>query len=178
MPRISSFFSNHFCSLHPLPKAFVFQPGFSASFVKSEPARSQPEHRPNPTSAGLKPRPGRRTTSYLSLSLDFHSVFKKGMLDRSSKPQQPAEPRATGAVDRLLFKNLVEMVPLVESLMVSAAPARRSRRCGSFSLSLGLARAQPDLALPLFLGCSKIGRRTRRTPAALRRCTRRRRPRR
>ncbi|KAL6909635.1 hypothetical protein ACP4OV_001294 [Aristida adscensionis] len=47
------------------------------------------------------------------------------MLDRSHNPQQQAEAGAGGGaagegggnVDRVLFKNLVEMVPLVESLM-------------------------------------------------------------
>jgi hypothetical protein len=62
------------------------------------------------------------------------------MHDRSHSPQ-PAEAGAGagnggqagegggggGNVDRVLFKNLVEMVPLVESLMVSGW-RRRSRR--------------------------------------------------
>ncbi|GJN29005.1 hypothetical protein PR202_gb17190 [Eleusine coracana subsp. coracana] len=52
------------------------------------------------------------------------------MLDRYQKPQtlQPAEPGAAegggGNVDRVLYRNLVEMVPLVESLMVSAKDRR------------------------------------------------------
>jgi hypothetical protein len=43
------------------------------------------------------------------------------MHDRSHKPQPPeaGEGAGGGNVDRVLFKNLVEMVPLVESLMVS-----------------------------------------------------------
>lgn len=63
------------------------------------------------------------------------------MLDRSQQPQtqQPAEPAAGdgggGNVDRVLYKNLVEMVPLVESLMVSAVSAQISlaHRRGSAS---------------------------------------------
>ncbi|PNT76064.1 hypothetical protein BRADI_1g43540v3 [Brachypodium distachyon] len=55
------------------------------------------------------------------------------MLDRSLGPQQPAEAGAGageggGKVDRVLFKDLVEMVPLVESLMVSATNPSYSRR--------------------------------------------------
>jgi hypothetical protein len=47
------------------------------------------------------------------------------MLDRSLRPPAEAGPGAAAAegrgnVDRVLFKDLVEMVPLVESLMVSA----------------------------------------------------------
>lgn len=56
------------------------------------------------------------------------------MLDRSLRPPQPQQAAAEaeagpgggeggGNVDRVLFKNLVEMVPLVESLMVSRASA-------------------------------------------------------
>lgn len=56
------------------------------------------------------------------------------MLDRSLRPPPPQQAAAQaeagpgggeggGNVDRVLFKNLVEMVPLVESLMVSRASA-------------------------------------------------------
>ncbi|XP_062228683.1 protein MICROTUBULE BINDING PROTEIN 2C-like isoform X2 [Phragmites australis] len=55
------------------------------------------------------------------------------MLDRSHKPQQQAEAGNGGAagggnVDRVLFKDLVEMVPLVESLMDRRVNPSYSRR--------------------------------------------------
>nr|CAB3470318.1 unnamed protein product [Digitaria exilis] len=55
------------------------------------------------------------------------------MHDRSHNPQQPAEAGeggggGGGSVDRVLFKNLVEMVPLVESLMDRRVNPSYSRR--------------------------------------------------
>jgi hypothetical protein len=90
------------------------------------------------------------------------------MLDRSNKPQQPAEPGAVedtagGNVDRVLFKNLVEMVPLVESLMVSAAGGRAQislpgSRGLSFSPSARVVRCLTSASLCFLVpGCSKIG---------------------
>ncbi|AQK83794.1 TMV-MP30 binding protein 2C [Zea mays] len=52
------------------------------------------------------------------------------MHDRSHKPQPPeaGEGAGGGNVDRVLFKNLVEMVPLVESLMDRRVNSAYSRR--------------------------------------------------
>jgi hypothetical protein len=90
------------------------------------------------------------------------------MLDRSNNPHQPAEPgavegAAAGNVDRVLFKNLVEMVPLVESLMVSAAGGRPQisplgSRGISFSRSARVVRCLTSVCLCFLVpGCSKIG---------------------
>ena len=64
------------------------------------------------------------------------------MLDRSLRPAEagagaagPGEVR--GNVDRVLFKDLVDMVPLVESLMVSACVRAWARRAAA-QISPGL----------------------------------------
>lgn len=105
------------------------------------------------------------------------------MHDRSHKPQ-PADAgnggpagEGGGNVDRVLFKNLVEMVPLVESLMVS-----NSLRVHRADLAGGLPGfprcCWPDRCSVLVLPGRRTGGSTRPTRVALRWSTRRRRPRR
>lgn len=110
------------------------------------------------------------------------------MLDRSLRPPPPQQAAAQaeagpgggeggGNVDRVLFKNLVEMVPLVESLMVSRASAGFG---GGAQIS---SRVMSDACCFFFFwfglwdGC-RTGGRTRPTRGARRWCTRRRRRRR
>ena len=108
------------------------------------------------------------------------------MHDRS----QPAEAGSGGGggaagegggnVDRVLFKNLVEMVPLVESLMVSGWRADLAGAGGQWRGRLILlgARAPFDRCPVLVAPGCRTGGRTRPTRAAPRSSTRRRRPRR
>jgi hypothetical protein len=67
------------------------------------------------------------------------------MLDRSLRPPAEAGPGAAAAegrgnVDRVLFKDRVEMVPLVDSLMVSACFASSVHPPEKISPHPGVAR--------------------------------------